>query len=217
MVSEKKKSSNRIEKLIVLGLLLVIVLLYAFFLRDILVPFLKLEIRHDLDGAQQLLRSRGLLGFLAVTLVEALQMVIVFIPAEFIQISSGLSYPIYISLLLCDLGVCLGASVIYILIRCFGVQGSVYQKSDERLARMSKAFPQKNVVLFMYLLFFMPIVPFGAICYYGAGRMLNYKTYLRTVATGAIPSIIVSNLMGEAGEAFLLRSIPLWALVLIVI
>ncbi len=203
--------------MVVLGLLLIILVLYAFFLKDILIPFLKLEIRHDLGGAQELLRERGLLGFFTVTLVEALQMVVVFIPAEFIQISSGLSYPLYVSLLLCDLGVCMGATIIFVLVRSFGVQSSVFQKSDERLARMSKSFPEKNVVLFMYLLFFMPIVPFGAICYYGAGRALGYRTYIRTVATGVIPSIIVYNLLGQAGEAFLLRSIPLWALVLIVI
>ena len=58
MQDQPRAGSNRIEKMIVLGLLLVIVLLYAFFLKDILIPFLKLEIRHDLDGAQELLRSR---------------------------------------------------------------------------------------------------------------------------------------------------------------
>ena len=203
--------------MIVLGLLLVILLLYAFFLKDILIPFLKLEIRHDYSGAQELLRDRGLLGFFAVTLVEALQMVIVFVPAEFIQISSGLSYPIYISLLLCDLGVCLGATIIYAIVRSFGMQGRILSRSEERIVKMSASFPEKNIVLFMYLLFLMPIVPFGAICYYGCGRKLDYGIYIRTVATGVIPSIIVSNLMGEAGEAFLLNSIPLWALVLIVL
>ena len=209
--------SDRIEKTVVFGLLLVILLLYAFFLKDILIPFLKLELRHDLNGAQELLRDRGLLGFFAVTLVEALQMVVVFIPAEFIQISSGLSYPFLIALLLCDLGVCMGATIIFILSRSFGLRSSLVEKGDKRIERMSAAFPEKNAVLFMYLLFFMPVVPFGAVCYYGCGRMLSYRKYILTVATGVIPSIVVSNLLGAAGEAFLLKSIPLWALVLIVI
>ena len=209
--------SKKTEKLVALLVLAVIVLLYAFFLKDILIPFLRLEIRHDIDGARELLMSRGLLGFFSVTLVEALQMVVVFIPAEFIQISSGLSYPFYIALLLCDLGVCLGATIIYVLVRSLGVQNSIYQKREKQIERFSAAFPEKNVVLLMYLLFFMPIVPFGAICYYGCGRMLGYKKYIRTVATGVIPSILVSNLMGEAGEAFLLNDLPLWGLILVVL
>ncbi len=182
-----------------------------------MIPFLKLEIRRDFAGAQELLRTRGLLGALTVMLVEALQMVIVFIPAEFIQISTGLSYPFPSALILCDLGVCLGATIIYALFRSVSGRSALFRKNDERISRLSAAFPEKDVVLLMYLLFFMPIVPFGAICYYGCGRKLPYKTYLRTVATGVIPSVIVSNLMGAAGEAFLLNAIPLWALILIVI
>ena len=217
MRSKRSFGQGTTEILGVLGVLAVILLLYAFFLRDILIPFLRLEIRHDLEGARELLMSRGLLGFLSVTLVEALQMLVVFIPAEFIQISSALSYPIYIALLLCDLGVCLGATIIYALVRTLGVKSSIFQKREQRIERFSAAFPEKNVVLLMYLLFFMPIVPFGAICYYGSGRMLNYKKYILTVATGVIPSILVSNLMGEAGEAFLLNNLPLWGLVLVVL
>ena len=217
MQSERSGAPKKTDKLLILGVLTIILLLYAFFLKDILIPFLKLEIRHDIEGARELLISRGLLGFFSVTLVEALQMVVVFIPAEFIQISSGLSYPFYIAMLLCDLGVCLGATIIYVLVRSLGVQSPVYQKREKQIERFSAAFPEKNVVLLMYLLFFMPVVPFGAICYYGSGRMLSYKNYIRTVATGVIPSILVSNLMGEAGEAFLLNDLPLWGLILVVL
>ena len=205
------------EKLVAVILLAAILLLYAFFLRDILIPFLRLELRHDVHGAEELLREKGALGFFAVTLVEALQMVVVFIPAEFIQITSGLSYPIYIALPLCVLGACLGASIIFVLVRACGFHSSAYQKNKARIERVSPLLLEGNAVLFMYLLFFMPIVPFGAICYYGSGTKLGYGKYLRTVATGVIPSIIVSNLIGEAGEAFLLHDLPFWLLVLIIV
>ena len=49
-------------------------------------------------------------------IVEALQMVVVFLPAEFIQLAAGISYPPLIAILLCDLGVFLGASIIYLLV-----------------------------------------------------------------------------------------------------
>ena len=89
------------EKIVTLISVILIVCLFAFFLKDILVPFIKLEIANDMDGAKELLRSKGILGFYAVTLIEALQMVVIFIPAEFIQISSGLSYPLWLAVLLC--------------------------------------------------------------------------------------------------------------------
>ena len=209
--------SRRKERLFTLLLLAVILLLFAYFLKDILIPFLRLELRKDVSGAQELLRDKGWLGAIAVTLVEALQMVVIFIPAEFIQISSGLSYPFYIALLLCDLGVCLGASIIFVLVRAFHFHSSAYARTGRRIDRLSAAVHQRSAVLFMYLLFFMPIIPFGAICYYGSLKKLSYGKYLRTVATGVIPSIIVSNLIGAAGEAFLLRDLSLGWLTLIIV
>ena len=212
-----QKTTTKKERIAVIILLAAILLLYAFFLKDILIPFLKLEAKHDLEGANELLLSKGFFGSLAVILVEAMQMVVVFIPAEFIQISSGLSYPLYLSLLLCDLGVCLGATIIYLLVHISGFQSSAYRKNREKIEHLYVSMHERNTVIFMYLLFFMPIIPFGAICYYGSGSKLSYGKYIRTVATGVIPSIIVSNLMGEAGAAFLVHDLPLWSLICIII
>jgi len=212
-----ENSSARKGRIIVATALVSVIVLFAFFLKDIMIPFIRLEIANDLDGASELLRSRGILGFLSVTLVEALQMVVIFIPAEFIQISSGLSYPFPVALVLCDLGVCLGATIIFVLVRIFHVSNSAYEKRRGKIDRFSEAAHARNTVFLIYLLFFMPMIPFGAICYYGSGTKLKYRRYILTVATGVIPSIVVSNLMGAAGKAFIVNSLPFWLLVLIII
>ncbi len=205
------------ERLLTLIALAAIITLFLFFLKDILIPFIRLELRRDVNGAQELLRDRGALGFFAVTLVEALQMVVVFIPAEFIQISSGLSYPFPVALLLCDLGVCLGATIIFFLVRTLRVRNTALEKRRRSIDRLSAGVRTRNTVLLIYLLFFMPIIPFGAICYYAASTKLRFGRYILTVATGVIPSIVVSNLMGAAGRAFLVNDLPLWMLVLIIV
>ncbi|MBQ2306666.1 MAG: VTT domain-containing protein [Clostridia bacterium] len=212
--------SRRTEKIIILVSALAAVLLFAFFLKDILVPFIKLEIKNDVDGARELLRSKGVLGFFAVALVEALQMVVVFIPAEFIQISSGLSYPFYIALILCDIGVCLGASIIFVLVRTFRFRNEAYERSKKTINIIAEAEKgketHKSTVLFMLLLFIMPLIPFGAICYYGSSTRIKYHKYIATVAGGVIPSIVTSNLMGAAAKAFIRDAMPLWLLILII-
>ncbi len=204
------------ERWVMLGILALILLLFALFLKDIMLPLIRMELRRDFDGARALLSARGVQGALTVVLVEALQMVVVFVPAEFIQISSGLSYPFPAALLLCDLGVCLGATVIFALVRVFRFQSSAYARRRRTIDRLSAAVHERNTVLLLYLLFFMPIIPFGAICYYGSSTRLPYGKYIRTVATGVIPSIVVSNLMGAAGMAFLRESLPLWLLVCVI-
>ncbi len=208
---------KRTQRIIIIVAMLAALGLFFLFLYDILIPFIRLEIRHDVNGAKELLTERGALGFLSVMLVEALQMVVVFIPAEFIQISSGLSYPFYIALLLCDLGVCLGATIIYILVNTFRFSNDAYEKNEKVIARLAKGVKHRDrgTQLLLYLLFIMPFIPFGAICYYGSYRKMKYPRYIFTVATGVIPSIVTSNLMGAAIRWFIGNQLPLWVLILI--
>ena len=209
--------SRRAEKIAILVILAAILVLFAIFWKSVLFPLIRLEMKHDLAGAQRLLADNGAAGALSVVLIEAMQLLVVFIPAEFIQISSALSYPIYVSIPLCDLGVCLGASIIFLLVRRLGFSNSAYEKRRDKIERLSSEFHERNTVLLLYLLFFMPFIPFGAICYYGSGTKLPYCKYILTVASGVLPSIIVSNLMGAAGTAFLINDLPLWQLVLVIV
>lgn len=210
-----KKSTQRI---IILGSLIAAVALFVLFLSDILIPFIRLEIANDVEGAKELLSSRGILGFLSVVLVEALQMVVVFIPAEFIQVSSGLSYPFWIALLLCDLGVCLGATIIYVLVNTFRFSNKAYEKNEKKIEKLAaRVKKDRGTQLLLYLLFIMPLIPFGAICYYGSYRKMKFSRYIFTVATGVIPSIVTSNLMGMAARYFIGNDLPLWLLILIIV
>ena len=211
-------TKKRIERIVIILSVIGVFALFAYFLSDILVPFLKMNFQNDTEGAKQLLRQKGWLGYLTVVFVEALQMVVVFIPAEFIQISSGLSYPFPLALLFCDLGVCLGASIIFVLVRAFRFENGAYTKTKEKIERLSSVQKkERSVVLFLYFLFFMPIIPFGAICYYGSSTKLRYWKYILTVATGVIPSIVTSNLMGSAAKAFFAHNLPIPLLVLIIV
>ena len=207
---------KRTQQIIISASLIAVIALFVFFLKDILIPYVRMELNNDLDGAKELLASRGVFGFLTVVLVEALQMVVIFIPAEFIQISSGMSYPFYIAILLCDAGICLGATIIYVLVRVFRFDNEQFDKKEQMIDRIAASGKKhRNTVLLLYFLFIMPFIPFGAICYYGSRRDLKYGRYLLTVATGVIPSIITSNLMGAATKYFIGNDLPLWLLILI--
>lgn len=209
-----KKNAPRI---ITIAAVLIIVLLFGFFLREVLIPLVRFQMANDVDGAKELLLSKGSLGCLTVVLVEALQMVVVFIPAEFIQISSGLSYPFPLALILCDVGICLGATIIFLLVRVFRFSSDAARKEEAIIDQLAaKARKDRGVVLLLYFLFIMPFIPFGAICYYGSSRELKYRKYILTVATGVIPSIVTSNLMGAATRYFLVNDLPLWVLILVI-
>lgn len=213
---EKSKKRKITERIVILCIALVVLGLLIYFLSDIFFPFIKLEAKQDFDGAKKLLQENGAIGFITVSIIEALQMVVIFIPAEFIQLSSGMSYSWWLAMMLCDLGVILGSSIIYFLVNVFRFNGDIFNKED-KIKKYEQKSKTRNTMIFMYILFIMPIIPFGAICYYGSSKKIPYHKYLLTCATGVIPSISTSILMGAAIKKFIADSLPIWALVLIII
>ena len=212
----KTKKQRIIERVVILSVAVVVLTLLVFFLKDIFFPFIKLEIHKDIDGAKELLKSKGWLGFVTVSLVEALQMVVIFIPAEFIQLSSGMSYPWWLAIILCDVGVMLGGSIIYFLVRLFKFDGDIFNKGS-KISKYEKQSKVNNAIILTYVLFIMPIIPFGAICYWLSNKKIPYWKYLIVIATGVIPSICTSIFMGAAVKLFITESLPIWALILAII
>lgn len=179
---------------------------------------LKYEKENNTEAINALLKDKGLIGSLIVMIVQALQMVVVFISAEFIQIAASISYPWYVALILCDLGVFIGATAIYFLVNLLNFDASFAYKSSNKIEDISRMKKKKrSIQSFMYILFFMPIVPFGAICYYGSSSKISYRRYILTCVTGVIPSIFISMLMGTALREFISRDINIWLLVLIIV
>ena len=209
--------SKNTERIIVGLSLVILAVLFVCFFKDILVPLFSMELSGDFEGAKAMLETKGWFGALCVIIIEALQMVVVFIPAEFIQVSSGLSYPFHLSMILCDLGVCLGATLIFLLTRICRFSTGSSRRSMKEIGQISARTGSRGVMILMYILFITPIVPFGAICYYGSGRDISYRRYILTVSTGVIPSIITSNLIGTSAKAFIRNAIPMWMLVLIIL
>ena len=213
---EKTQKQKITERIVILCIAVFVICLLIFFLRKIFFPFIKLEAKRDFEGAKQLLLDNGIIGFLTVSLIEALQMVVIFIPAEFIQLTSGMSYPWWLAMILCDTGVILGSSIIYFLVNVFRFNGDIFNKED-KIKKYEHITKTRNTMIFMYILFIMPIIPFGAICYYGSSKKIPYHKYLLTCATGVIPSIATSILMGGAIKKFIADSLPIWALILIIV
>lgn len=212
----KTKKQRIIERVVILSVAVVVLTLLVFFLKDIFFPFIKLEVHKDIDGAKELLKSKGWLGFVTVSLVEALQMVVIFIPAEFIQLSSGMSYPWWLAIILCDVGVMLGGTIIYFLVRLFKFDGDIFNKGS-KISKYEKQSKVNNAIILTYVLFIMPIIPFGAICYWLSNKKIPYWKYLIVIATGVIPSICTSIFMGAAVKLFITESLPIWALILSII
>lgn len=213
---EKKKGNGLGYKIIFVLITIIIAGLLFFLFRNIILEVLHYTKMNDEEGLKEFMLETGWLGLIAVPIIEALEMIVIFIPAEFIQIPAGLSFPFIIAVVLCDLGVCLGASVIYFLVHVLNFENDFIKKRQKKINNIATKKIGQNTQILMYFLFVTPIIPFGAICYFASNKKISYRRYILTVSTGVIPSIVTSILMGTSLKYFIANSLPLWALILII-
>lgn len=203
------------HKLFIFIITIITLVLLFFFLKNIIVEIIKLQIKNDTNGIKELLSDKGWFGYLSIILVEAMQMVVVFISAEFIQISAGISYPWYLAVPLCSCGIFLGSTIIYLLCTLTKFDSSIFKKSADKINEYTRK--SNNVQLLMYILFVMPVIPFGAICYFGSNSKISYKRYIFTCLTGTIPSILTSIFLGKIISIAIIEEIPAYVVILSII
>ena len=203
------------HKIFIFIVTLITLAILVFFVKDILIKAITLQNSKDQQAFVDYMLELGIMGYIIVPIIEALQMIVVFISAEFIQISAGLTYPWYIAIPLCSLGIFIGATLIYILVNTIKLDSSIFKKTNDKIASLSKN--GKSTQVFMYILFLMPIVTFGAICYYGANSKIKYGRYIFTCITGSLLDILTSIFLGRVISLVILDKLPLWLLIVGVI
>ena len=88
-----------------------------------------------------------------VVLVEAMQMVVVFLPAEFIQISAGLSYPLYLAVVLRGLMIAHRAETVFDTLLAVGCSAQIGLQTFVIVGGNIKLIPLTGVTL--------PLISYG--------------------------------------------------------
>jgi uncharacterized membrane protein YdjX (TVP38/TMEM64 family) len=152
--------------------------------------------------------------------VQALQVVVFFIPGEIPQIAGGYLFGIWQGALLSLAGITLGACFNFLMARLLGVpfvRALFAGKDVERTRRLAESGRAR---LTFFLLFLIPGIPKDILCYAAGLSSLSLGTFLLYSSLGRLPGIVGSAFMGEAaaGERWLLAGgLLLLAVVLFVL
>ena len=208
---------RKLQKIFIGILAIICLVLIAFFVKDIMIDLFKYQSQGNEEGMKEVIESHGIFGMIAIVVIQAFQMLVVFMPAEFIQVAAGVSFPWYIAIFLLDFGVFIGASLIYMLVKTFKFDTEIFNSSKKKIENFVKKDKKKNrnIQALMFILFAAPIVPFGAVCYFGASSKISYRRYIISAVLGVLPSIIFSLMFGKVINYFVTNNISLWYLVLI--
>ncbi len=206
-MSKVRRNRSVLRKIVEYSIVVAIIVLIAciyYNIADQVLELYRLNGKKDYTQIKAHLKSFGLKGAFIIAFLEMAQMVVVFIPAEFVQISAGLAYPVYVALPLCMFGVFLGSSVIFVIVRCLHLRlDYIESKTGKIEALISKINKDVSMTVIMYILFVMPLIPFGAIAYFASSSKIKYPRYALVCTTGVIPSILTSYCVGNVMYNFL--------------
>lgn len=192
------KRHAKLKNLIAFGAAVIFTLLILLGLSGGNLELIKSLFAKDLSNEEtkEILAGLGWRGYIVIAMLSMLQVVCAFFPAEPVQVLAGVTFPFLIGLACCMIGVLFGNTLIYMLQKTFGDQlRSLFIKKLnldlEKIAQSSKA------ILIIFILYFLPAIPYGMICFFAASIGMSYRRYITVTLLGSLPSVCIGVGLGH--------------------
>ena len=161
----------------------------------------------------------GFLGWLATLGIQLIQIFIAFIPGEPVELMMGYVWGPWLGTFTCLLGIFIGTSVIFLLVKKFGqpfVQKTVGNTALSRFSFLSDPIKRDSVI---FILFFIPGTPKDALTYIAPLVPMSAFKYLLIATFARIPSVVTSTILGGslADGNYILAVITFFATALITV
>ncbi len=197
------RKSRRNKLLILLGVFVLFVLLAVFLLSGDNLDLLKSIFAEDFESNEELqdkLNDFGIKGYVTIAILAMLQVVLPFLPAEPVQVMAGIAFGFPVGLLCCTAGVIVGSLFIYIMYKIYGDKIQAYFAKNIHLD-FDKASSSKRIAIIIFVLYFLPAIPYGMICFFAASVKMKPPRYFLITILGALPSICIGVGLGHIAIA----------------
>lgn len=191
------KQQTKRKALIAVSVAVIVVLLIMLALSGGNLELLKSLFTKELSNEElsEQLKEFGWRGYVVICALAALQVVCTFLLAEPVQVLGGFTFGFPVGLLCCMIGVLLGNTLVYMLQNIFGdrLRSFFVKKLNldlEKISRSSKA------TLIIFILYFLPAIPYGMIAFLAASMGMSYRRYISVTCLGALPSVCVGVGLG---------------------
>lgn len=200
MTNKKRKRKLKIISAIVILFALVGAMLLAFAGENFVIVqelFKPNVTKHEIREA---LSEIGIRGYLAFGILSMLQVVLTVLPAEPVQVMAGISFGLLRGVGICLAGVFVGNTIIYILYKIYGDKlEEFFEKNAE--FDFESASKSNKIAIVVFILYFLPAIPYGLICFFAAGLNIKYPKYILLTTLGSIPSIFIGVGLGHIAIA----------------
>ncbi len=149
---------------------------------------------------QEAIAKLGWRAYFVVFILSAFQVVLTFVPAEPLHVISGVSFGLWKGGLVCLAGIMVGNTIIYILYKIYGTKISEFFASNIEVD-FETAQKSKKIAFIVILLYCLPAIPYGLICFFAATVKMKYPKYILITGIGSIPSLILDVGLGHVTMA----------------
>ena len=193
-----KQKIFRALEIALLALVAVCIIFIYIAVSGTVAEILRLEETGRFEEAKEYLRANRAVSIPFLFLLQMLSLPLAFIPPEIVMIPAGVILPIYIAIPLMYFASLVGASLVFLLVRQLHWRSVMLERRVTRVERAESRMKEKHATMAaMCLLFVMPLIPFGAIAYYGANKNISYRRFILTCMMGMLPTALCSYLLGS--------------------
>ena len=142
------------------------------------------------------LMNFGWRGYITAAALSTLQVVCAFLPAEPAQVLTGFTFGFPVGLLCCMAGVLLGNVIIYLMHRVCGnrLRRFFIKKLNLDLEKIASS---SACVIIIFILYLLPAIPYGMICFFAATTGISFRRYLLVTGLGSIPTVCIGVGLGH--------------------
>ena len=189
-LSEKKK--KRLLTLIIV-LSLILMGLVTWLVGEPLVQFAK-----DPNGFRAWVDTHGIWGRVLYVGMVIFQVLVALIPGEPLEIAGGYAFGAWEGTLLCLLGATLGSTLVFLVVRRWGVRVLELYFPREKIESLKFMQNTPKVRVVAFLLMFIPGTPKDLISYCMGLTKIRLSEWIILSTVARIPSIVTSTVGGDA-------------------
>lgn len=142
--------------------------------------------------------AHGLLGKLLFVGMVVLQVIVAIIPGEPLEIGAGYAFGAVEGTLLCLIGIALGSTLVFLLVRKLGVRLVEVFFPVEKIRSLRFLQDSRRLNRLVFLVFFIPGTPKDLLCYFVGLTQMKLPTWIAISFFARIPSVVTSTLGGDA-------------------
>ena len=172
-------------------------LLVLFF---ILIIILYKPLTYYLNNYEELklfLKSKGKLALFIIYFLQILQVVIAFIPSDFINLSSGYILGPYFGFLISYLGLVSGTIIAFYISRLFGKEIVLKFVKEETLNKISNKVSSNMSITNIFILSIIPFMPRDVLVYALGLTNIKPKKFLFPYLLARIPLVLILSITGD--------------------